>query len=35
MSIHKAAVTKVHMEDPELSEKLAGLMAHTQTTAKK
>ena len=34
-SFRKAAVTKVHTEDPELSGKLAGLMAHRETTAKK
>ncbi|CAB4033290.1 Neurofilament medium polypeptide, partial [Paramuricea clavata] len=34
-SFRKAAVTKVHTEEPELSGKLAGLMAHRETTAKK
>ena len=34
-SFRKAAVTKVHTEDPELSGKLARLMAHRETTAKK
>ena len=34
-SFRKAAVTKVNTEDPELSGKLAGLMAHRETTAKK
>ena len=34
-SYRKAAVTKVHMDCPELSGKLAGLMAHNEATAKK
>ncbi|CAB3978646.1 Neurofilament medium polypeptide [Paramuricea clavata] len=31
----KAAVTKMHESNPELSEKLAGLMSHNESTAKK
>lgn len=34
-SFRKAAVTKVHESNPELSEKLAGLMSHNESTAKK
>ena len=34
-SFRKAAVTKVHTQEPELSGKLAGLMAHRETTARK
>ncbi|CAB4020666.1 Neurofilament medium polypeptide, partial [Paramuricea clavata] len=34
-SYHKAAVTKVHMDCPDLSGKLAGLMAHNEATTKK
>ena len=34
-SFRKAAVTKVHIDKPEKSAKLAGLMAHNEATAKK
>ena len=34
-SFRKAAVTKVHMDKPEMRGKLAGLMAHNEATAKK
>ena len=34
-SFRKAAVTNVHEQNPELSSKLAGLMAHNESTAKK
>lgn len=34
-SFRKAAVTKVHIDQPDMSGKLADLMAHNQSTAKK
>ncbi|CAB4043999.1 Hypothetical predicted protein [Paramuricea clavata] len=34
-SFREAAVTKVHESNPKLSEKLAGLMSHNESTAKK
>ena len=34
-SFRKAAVTKVHIDKPEMSAKLAGLMAHNEAMAKK
>ena len=34
-SFRKSAVTAVHTSNPELSGKLAGLMAHSESTAKK
>lgn len=34
-SFRKAAVTKVHMDQPGMSGKLAGFMAHREATAKK
>lgn len=34
-SFRKAAVTKGHIDQPDMSGKLADLMAHNQTTAKK
>ena len=34
-SFWKAAVTKVHIDKPDMSGKLANLMAHNEATAKK
>ena len=34
-SFRKAGVTKVHIDKPKMSAKLAGLMAHNEATAKK
>lgn len=34
-SFCKAAVTKMHESNPEMSTKLAGLMAHSEATARK